>query len=96
MIKIFYGISQDNSIDVTDICLDRLRINNIINIPCTESTRATIFTDPYYGILKYIYILNCNRYNRKYKKVSILIKKLLTRSSIHNRIYSIVDTIKTK
>jgi FkbM family methyltransferase len=58
MIKIFYGISQDNSIDVTDICLDRLTINNIINIPCTESTRATIFTDPYYGILKYIYILN--------------------------------------
>ena len=29
--KIFYGISQDNSIDVTDICLDRLTINNIIN-----------------------------------------------------------------
>jgi len=54
--KIFYGISQKNSIDVTDICLDRLRINNIINIPSSESTRATIFTDPYYGIVKYIYI----------------------------------------
>ena len=56
--KIFYGVSQNNSIDVTNICLDKLKINNIINIPAIDSTRASIFTDPYYGIIKNIYILN--------------------------------------
>ena len=56
--KILYGISPETSIDVTDICLYRLTINNTINIPNNEYTRAAIFTDPYHGILKSIFILN--------------------------------------
>ena len=56
--KIFYGISPENSIEVTNICLYKLTINNIINIPNSEYTRAAIFSDPYYEKLKYRYILN--------------------------------------
>ena len=58
--KIFYGIT-DHSIDVTDICLEKLTNNNIITIPCGDSNRAGYFTDPLFGILKKVIIsLNDN------------------------------------
>ena len=43
--KIFYGITN-NSIDVTNICLDKLTQNNIIIIPYGDHNRAAFFTDP--------------------------------------------------
>jgi len=54
--KIKYGIIN-NTIDVTDICLDKLNNNNIINIPSGDCKRATYFTDPVRGKLKKIFIL---------------------------------------
>lgn len=56
--KILYGISLTNSIDVTNICLSQLTKNNIIVIPDGDYNRANLFTDPLPGIIKKIIILN--------------------------------------
>jgi FkbM family methyltransferase len=55
--KIFYGI-RGNGIDVTDICLSKLTNNNIITIPQGDLNRGNHFTDPLYGVLKSLFILN--------------------------------------
>jgi len=55
--KIYYGITN-NQIDVTNICLLKLSNNNIINIPSGDKNRSNYFTDPLFGILKKIIILN--------------------------------------
>jgi FkbM family methyltransferase len=52
-----YGI-KNNNIDVTDICYNKLCINNVINIPQTDFSRANLFGDPLSGILKSIFITN--------------------------------------
>jgi FkbM family methyltransferase len=63
---ITYGI-QDNTIDVTNICLERLMINNIITIPCGDNKRCIYFTDPLYGVLKKIFVtLNGFTYEYEY------------------------------
>ena len=41
--KIYYG-KNDNFIDVTDICIQRLLNNNIITIPKCDHTRAAYFS----------------------------------------------------
>lgn len=53
--KIFYGI-QNNNIDITDICHDKLKKNNKITIPHNDHIRTSYFSDPLVGILKYIYL----------------------------------------
>lgn len=58
--KIFYGISCEKSIDVTDCCLSKLTKNNYVTIPCGDEKRAKIFTDPLPGIIKSIIIVNNN------------------------------------
>jgi len=55
--KILYGTS-DNNIDVTDICYKNLIKENIIKIPRDDNTRADIFTDPCFRILKVIFVIN--------------------------------------
>ena len=55
--KIYYGVT-DNSIDVTDICIQKLTKNNIITIPLGDYKRANYFTDPLYGVHKKIIIEN--------------------------------------
>lgn len=54
--KIYYGII-DNKIDVTDICLLKLKNNNnIVTIPNGDHNRASHFTDPLVNIhKKYLY-----------------------------------------
>ena len=56
--KILYGISVTDSIDVTNICLSKLISNNIIHIPDGDHNRSNFFTDPLYGVLKKIIIIN--------------------------------------
>ena len=46
-----YGISTNN-INVTDICLCKLKTNNIITIPSGDVNRTKYFTDPVKGVLK--------------------------------------------
>jgi len=55
--KILYGTS-DNNIDVTDICYKNLIKENIIKIPRDDNTRADIFTDPCFRMLKVIFVIN--------------------------------------
>jgi FkbM family methyltransferase len=53
--KIYYGVI-DNSIDVTNICIEKLMQNNMIIIPSGDLNRASYFTDPLFGIHKKIII----------------------------------------
>jgi FkbM family methyltransferase len=55
--KILYGIQATN-IDVTYICYNKLKRNNIIKIPSNDHNRARLFTDPIYGTLKQIFIIH--------------------------------------
>jgi len=54
--KILYGTKEKN-IDVTDICYNRLMKENIVNIPSDDDIRATFFSDPLFGVIKYIFII---------------------------------------
>ena len=53
--KIYYGI-LNNLIDVTNICFDKLKNNNVITIPNNDIKRSKYFTDPIRGILKQVFI----------------------------------------
>jgi FkbM family methyltransferase len=55
--KITYGL-DDKTVDVTEICLTKLVNRNIITIPSGDNTRAGFFSDPLFGTVKKIYILN--------------------------------------
>jgi hypothetical protein len=57
--KIYYG-NNNQRIDITQICLDKLTFSNIITIPSGDSNRASYFTDPLPGVLKKIYIIHNN------------------------------------
>jgi len=56
-VKILYG-SENNYIDVTDICKEKLTYNNITHIPSNDNIRASILGDPAFGIVKHILIGN--------------------------------------
>ena len=56
--KIFYGISNANSIEVTNICFSKLINKNICIIPSGDANRANVFSDPFIGVKKKIFILN--------------------------------------
>lgn len=56
--KILYGTSLEKSINITQICLDKLSTDDIITIPRNDVTRAGLFTDPEYGVVKKIFIDN--------------------------------------
>jgi FkbM family methyltransferase len=53
--RIYYGVTN-NTINVTQICLDKLRNNNVIEIPREDINRSKYFTDPLFGIKKKIII----------------------------------------
>jgi len=53
-----YGITNNN-IDITDICLSKLKLNNkTIIIPAGDQNRANYFSDPVPGHLKKIIIID--------------------------------------
>ena len=53
--KIRYGI-RDNFIDVTSVCIKKLKHNGIITIPAGDENRTSYFTDPLFGVHKFIII----------------------------------------
>lgn len=55
--KIKYGIEKNN-IDITEICLSKLKNKNIIEIPLNKNN---IFTDPCPNILKKIFVITKNK-----------------------------------
>jgi FkbM family methyltransferase len=52
-----YG-SFDNNIDITDIVLRNHTKEGIVRIPNDDGVRAQFFTDPVFGVLKSIFVLN--------------------------------------
>jgi len=53
---ILYGTSE-SSIDVTDICMQKLLFGSIISIPYNDNARAGLFTDPQPGVPKIIIVV---------------------------------------
>lgn len=99
--KIFYGISNNN-MDVTDICLSKLTKNNIITIPSGDVNRAKYLTDPLYGVLKQVFILNDDKITAYHEVYTIKINLLnntvttINENYIANRIKNIHSTLKIK
>jgi FkbM family methyltransferase len=54
--KILYGTKETN-VDVTECCYEKLMKENIVNIPSDDDVRATFFSDPLFGVVKYIFII---------------------------------------
>lgn len=54
--KILYGIAPFHSMDVTDMCTGN-KNGHIIFIPAGDGARAAIFTDPFPGIVKKIFVI---------------------------------------
>ena len=54
--KILYGIAPFHSMDVTDMCPGK-KNGHIIFIPAGDGARAAIFTDPFPGIVKKIFVI---------------------------------------
>ena len=96
-----YGIISNN-IDVTDICLSKLTHNNIITIPSDESQRSYYFSDPLYGTLKKIIIINkdsITEYEHFYTiKINILDNTItkINNNDINNKISDIHSKLKIK
>jgi len=97
--KIFYGVI-DNSIDVTNICIEKLNNKNIITIPAGDGNRSRFFTDPLFGIHKYIIIEN-NNIITAYDAYSKIIINTLTNHvntidtrNINDKIYNIHSKLK--
>lgn len=62
---ITYGI-DDNNIDVTTICKDKLLYDNYIIIPPNDNKRSIYFSDPVISIRKFIFIKDKNNTMTKY------------------------------
>jgi len=57
--KILYG-TEAITLDVTDICYNKLMRKNIIRIIKNDDIRALVFTDPCFGKIKKIYTIDDN------------------------------------
>ena len=99
--KIFYGI-RGSGIDVTDICLSKLTKNNIITIPSGDVYRAYLFSDPLYGVLKQVFILNDDKITAYHEVYTIKINLLnntvttINENYIANRLAIIHSTLQIK
>uniref|UniRef100_A0A6C0LBY6 Methyltransferase FkbM domain-containing protein n=1 Tax=viral metagenome TaxID=1070528 RepID=A0A6C0LBY6_9ZZZZ len=63
--KILYGLFENN-IDVSEICYNQLMKNSIITIPSRDNSRAAYFSDPIFGTLKKIIIIDNEGNTREY------------------------------
>ena len=78
MVEIFYG-SNGNTINVTNICFDKLKKHDIITIPNDDNSRNLYFSDVSYGRIKFIYIL-INSVISKYSSTRLV--KINTKENI--------------
>ena len=79
-----YG-TKATLIDVTDICLSRLKINDNITIPAGDNNRARYFTDPVNGVHKQMFITIGEQTHEFDEKVVIRINVK------HNKITSMLE-----
>jgi len=75
--EIYYGIDDTNNINVTNICMDKLRDDNYIIIPHNDVARSLIFSDPYYGKVKNV-IVKHNSFVTTYNEKAKIIINVLT------------------
>ena len=71
-LKFYYGIKYKH-IDITNIVIEKCINNNKIIIPQWCNERANIFSDPLFGFIKQIYIVNNNNYCISFDKEYIYI-----------------------
>ena len=57
MSQVFYGISEDQKVNVTEIAMEKCIEGSTLVIPISDPVRASIFGDPYVGQLKKIFIV---------------------------------------
>ena len=93
-----YGI-ENNSVDVTEICLTKLNNNNIITIPSQDNNRGIIFSDHLLGVLKKIFII-INELTIEYDyyytiNIDILNNSITTVNHNDNSIINIIHTDET-
>jgi FkbM family methyltransferase len=97
--KIYYGINN-NLIDITNICIEKLTKNNIIIIPHGDINRSHYFTDPLYGVHKKIIIKNngiITEYDEFIQiKINTLNNTIITidQNDIHNKLINIQSKLK--
>jgi FkbM family methyltransferase len=99
--KIYYGL-VNKLIDVTQICIEKLKNNNIITIPAGDVNRTIFFTDPLFGVHKHIIIESNNTITvyDEYRKIIIdtLTNNVTTISNddINSKIHNIHSKLKIK
>ena len=93
--KIAYGI-EGFTIDITQICFNRLLENNIITIPSGDHTRALIFSDPVFGSLKKIFITDSNNITTEYDDKPELFINVLDNTISYSNIYNKLAYIHSK
>lgn len=82
--KILYGLLENN-IDVSEICYNQLMKDNIITIPSCDNSRAAYFSDPIFGTLKKIIIIDDNGIITEYEHyVSIQINTITNEITVIN------------
>jgi len=79
--KILYGLGEEN-IDITTKCYQELMTDNIIRIPSTERSRFLLFTDPAYGKLKEITVIDDQNKSHVYDQ-----HKVVFIDTIQNKLY---------
>jgi FkbM family methyltransferase len=65
--KIEYGIEQ-NKIDITQKTIDLSLNKELIEIPANDEIRATLYGDPCWGVVKYIYIYTTDGTHLKFSQ----------------------------
>jgi FkbM family methyltransferase len=96
--KILYGISN-NTIDITEICYTKLLYNNIIRIPENDCRRAILFSDPFPGIVKKIFIeINniINEYNDNLTIQINIIDQTINTIDLDKKLENIQSNLKIK
>ena len=60
-LRFYYG-TNEHQIDVTSNVIEKCIIDNEIFIPGHCNERAALFTDPLFGVIKNVYVVNNNKY----------------------------------
>ncbi len=74
---IFYGYKNGYK-DITDIALEKCVKRDILEIPASDDIRASIFGDPYPGVLKHICIIDNDGHFTQYPPDIFIIYNIVT------------------
>lgn len=92
-----YGLANEN-IDVTNICMNKLKINEYIIIPSGDNYRGEYFSDPLPNILKSVFIIDDSGITTEYdssRKIYINLKTNEVNADNISSLYQSSDINKT-